>query len=1173
MKTRLCLLWFAAMCVLNGALFAAVPQLTVTIPDGGWRLWPDTKAEWKNDDLYLPDEVNLATLPVNPPTGGWEMLDGTNGIAVTLPSTVEEHYWGKFGLRPYTRADYTYGGRDPEVQNGNYEGVSWWWRTVNVPSSFSGKLVLLYVRGARQRAEIYVNHQLVGYNIIEETSFDCDISKALLPGKPNQIAIRITNPGGWMDWQDFNTIIWGKYTFQKSHGFGGLDRGLTLTAHDPVYLDDTWVLNTPEPHTITAHALVRNTSTQTETGMVHFKVTDPTSGAVLADREEIVMVPAGQTFEAVREIHCPSAQLWDLNTPRLYNMHAEVNMRPGVGMNIGTPMSDAVDRTFGFRWFEPRGIGQQAGLYLNGRRIRLYTAISWGFWGMNGLWPTPDLGLKEVRDAKALNMNMLNFHRNIGKEEVLAQQDQLGLLRYMEPGGGVFAIGKALPNNRPDPKAPLDTSGNGGKPESFGERYMEAKILRMVKQFRSHPSLVILMIQNETEPDLTNPRVFHMLREMHALDPSRVIATKSGISPMHQAWFPPYAADPMYDDGTGYSGWHDKHTVGGPGVWQDSMYKGPGDFTHQIDDRKEIVDWGEMLGAAVPDNSPLMIQQIEARGGESYDLQDHKEIAAAYDQFLTKWGFRDAFPSDEGFFRDLGNKCYEFWGRVIEAARLSESNDILTISGWESTAIENHSGLVDNLRNFKGDPRLIASKLRPLLPVVEPRASILHVGDAATLDLYLLNETDRPVTGQLHLSMTDPSGVTTSLGTYPAPAYVPDQFVYPVKMAVMTPALSGTGKYKVSVMLDGTQKAQNSQMLMTVQTARPDLPAARIGVVGGDSAAVKKQLAAFPQLHVEAYTDGAPYDLLVDAARGQGRVVQMNNGSPIKNTDDPALYNASIRGAADHLKLHFDGLPHGPAKVSLYFCEKDMRDAGKRLFDVAINGKTVLQNFDIFAEAGGSYTALVKTFTVDAPDGTIDITAPHGSKGEAVFNAVKIEADVKTIAVVFGGETYTDKLGLVWSPYRLDTEMPPSFVKMVEGGMPLLVLAGDEASGDSAANQLAVAGALKYEGTIPTARASWMGGWIFVRSHPLYAGLPVNEVMKGDYQVPVQASYGLLVDGPNVAIVAAYSRDHSRQIGAITFTTKLRKGTVVFHGLTGMHPIMEEKVLGNALAYLLPGAK
>ena len=1167
MKTKFCLLGFALICLLQSALFASPPQLTVNIPDSGWHLWPDTQAQWKNDDLYLPEDVDLAKLPVNPPTGGWSALDGTKGITVTLPSTVEEHYWGKFGLRPYARDEYTYGGRDPEVRNGNYEGVSWWWHTVDVPASFSGKLVLLYVRGERQRAEIYVNHQLVGYNIIEETSFDCDISNALLPGKPNQIAIRITNPGGWMDWQDFQTITWGKYTFQRSHGFGGLDRGLTLTAHDPVYLADTWVLNTPEPRTITAHALVRNTSAQPETATVHFQVTDPNGGAVLAEKEMKLIIPAGQTAEAAQEINYPSAQLWDLKTPRLYNMHSALTVQGG------PPMSDAADRSFGFRWFEPRGIGQQAGLYLNGRRVRLYTAISWGFWGMNGLWPTPDLAEKEVRDAKELNMDMLNFHRDIGKEEVLAQQDKLGLLRYMEPGGGLFAIGKPLPNKSPDPTAPLDTTGNGGKPESFGERYMEAKILRMVTQFRSHPSMVIFMIQNETEPDLTNPKVFHMLREMHALDPSRVIATKSGISPLHQAWFPPYAANPMYDDGTGYSGWHDEHTVGGPGVWQDGMYRGPNKFTHQIDDRKEIVDWGEMLGAAVADNSPLMIRQIEARGGESYDLQDHKEIAAAYDQFLTKWGFREAFPTDDAFFSDLGNKMYEFWERVIEAARLSESSDILTISGWESTAIENHSGLVDNLRNFKGDPQLIASKLRPLLPVVEPRASILHVGDTATLDLYLLNETGHPVTGQLQLSLTDPSGATTSLGTYPAPAYVQDQFVYPVKLAVATPALTGTGKYIVNVSLDGEQKVENSQTLRTVQTARPDLPAARIGIVGGDSAAVDAQLAVFPQLHVEAYKDGGSYDLLVDASRGEGRVVEMNNGSPIKNTDDPALYNASIRGAADSVTLHLNGLPNGPAKVSLYFCEKDMREAGKRLFDVAINGKRVLKNFDIFAEAGGSYAALVKTFPVNVTNGVVDISSPHGSKGEAVFNAIKIDAGAKTVAVVCGGESYTDKAGLVWSPYRPASEIPAGFIQQVKSGTPLLVLSGAEAAGDTAASQLAAAGAFTYGGTIPTARASWMGGWIFVRSHPLFAGLPVNEVMKSDYQVPVQSSYGLLVDGPNVAIVAAYSRDHTRQIGAITFTTKLGKGTVVFNGATGMHPIMEQKVLGNALAYLLGNTK
>src|SRR5579872_3880244 len=69
----------------------------------GWRLWPDREASWKDDSLLLPSEVNLATMPVHPPTGGWDMLNDNLGIPITLPSTVEEHYWGKFGTRPYTK--------------------------------------------------------------------------------------------------------------------------------------------------------------------------------------------------------------------------------------------------------------------------------------------------------------------------------------------------------------------------------------------------------------------------------------------------------------------------------------------------------------------------------------------------------------------------------------------------------------------------------------------------------------------------------------------------------------------------------------------------------------------------------------------------------------------------------------------------------------------------------------------------------------------------------------------------------------------------------------------------------------------------------------------------------------------------------------------------------------
>ena len=163
----------------------------LAIPDDGWRLWTDANATWKEDALFLPDEVNLAKLPVNPPTGGWQVLNDRQGIPVTLPSTVEQHFWGASGLRPYREGEYYYAGSDPAVLNGNYEGVSWWWREIAVPSGFRGKTVLLGVRGARQRAEVYLNGRLVGYDLVAETSFTCDVSAALRPGERNLLAIRI----------------------------------------------------------------------------------------------------------------------------------------------------------------------------------------------------------------------------------------------------------------------------------------------------------------------------------------------------------------------------------------------------------------------------------------------------------------------------------------------------------------------------------------------------------------------------------------------------------------------------------------------------------------------------------------------------------------------------------------------------------------------------------------------------------------------------------------------------------------------------------------------------------------------------------------------------------------------------------------------------------------------
>ena len=100
-----------------------------------------------------------------------------------------------------------------------------------------------------------------------------------------------------------------------------------------------------------------------------------------------------------------------------------------------------------------------------------------------------------------------------------------------------------------------------------------------------------------------------------------------------------------------------------------------------------------------------------------------------------------------------------------------------------------------------------------------------------------------------------------------------------------------------------------------------------------------------------------------------------------------------------------------------------------------------------------------------------------------------------------------------------------------------------------------------------------MGNWYFVRKHPLFDGMPVDQAMGIHYQARGNESNGLQVEraqgGPEVEIIAAYSRDHSRAIGAGTFTTKLGAGKVLYHRVPEMQPVLQQRFLANALSWLV----
>jgi subtilisin family serine protease len=101
-------------------------------------------------------------------------------------------------------------------------------------------------------------------------------------------------------------------------------------------------------------------------------------------------------------------------------------------------------------------------------------------------------------------------------------------------------------------------------------------------------------------------------------------------------------------------------------------------------------------------------------------------------------------------------------------------------------------------------------------------------------------------------------------------------------------------------------------------------------------------------------------------------------------TEDP-LYQSLRTGMTGYRFA----VPEGRYRVDLGFAEIVARKAGSRVFSVAIEGQTVLANFDVFAVAGRD-AALDRWFEVDVTDGQLDITFTAQRGDAPIVNAILV---------------------------------------------------------------------------------------------------------------------------------------------------------------------------------------
>jgi len=121
---------------------------------------------------------------------------------------------------------------------------------------------------------------------------------------------------------------------------------------------------------------------------------------------------------------------------------------------------------------------------------------------------------------------------------------------------------------------------------------------------------------------------------------------------------------------------------------------------------------------------------------------------------------------------------------------------------------------------------------------------------------------------------------------------------------------------------------------------------------------------------------------------------------PVKGTKDWELFQ-DFRYGKNKLRFQFP-LPDGEYLVELYFIEPwlgtsgGMDATGMRLFDVAINDKTVLRNLDIWKEVG-TRSALKKAIRTVITGGMMNITFPRSLSGQAIISAIAIASTKKNI--------------------------------------------------------------------------------------------------------------------------------------------------------------------------------
>ncbi|WP_234734845.1 exo-beta-1,4-galactosidase [Tellurirhabdus bombi] len=455
--SRLLALVFSLFLVVAGAQ-AAKPIIDLK---GTWRFQADPADKGISERWFSAKLRETIKLPGS-------MLENGKGDPVTLQtkwtgSIYDSSWYFNPRMEKFRRADNL---KFPFwlTPDKHYVGAAWYQKEVNIPKSWKGQRISLYLERPHTETRVWVDDKEIGMENSMVVAHEFDLSAALSPGK-HVITLRIDNR--------IKEINVGKdshsLTDHTQGNWNGVVGKLELQATAPIWLDDVQVY----PDIARKMAKVKMT--------VHSSLEKPVTGNITLNansfntsvKQQVKPLTAPFTLEGTKitlELEYPmgdNIQTWDEFDPALYRLTAN--------LSTSTGLQSEKNVQFGMRDFGIDGTR----FSINGRPIHLRGTVENCQFPLTGYAPMDVAGWERVfKIAKKYGLNHMRFHSYCPPEAAFVAADLVGF--YLQPEGPSWC------NH--------GTSLGDGKPV---DQFIYEETDRMAKVYGNYASFCMLAYGNE----------------------------------------------------------------------------------------------------------------------------------------------------------------------------------------------------------------------------------------------------------------------------------------------------------------------------------------------------------------------------------------------------------------------------------------------------------------------------------------------------------------------------------------------------------------------------------------------------------------------------------------------------------------------------------------------------